>query len=197
MHQSVFHNAPFYNRNVHRCAHFCYKMEHYGIFVWSEIIVSGLMYWGSVRWIYSLLSCHQRSLLNFLRRSTSRHKLTHWGLVTQTGSVTGLSFPVRHQHFTWTNDDLLLIGSLEINRCGNWIHCSPRKWIWKCRLQYGVHFPSLNVVTIYVTTGSLSQTEAEETSLKGHMGTGPGHMTVDAEERNIFNISSYDLPLNE
>ena len=26
------HNAPFCNRNVHMCAHFCYKMMHCGIF---------------------------------------------------------------------------------------------------------------------------------------------------------------------
>ena len=29
----ISHNAPFCNRNVHMCAHFCYKMVHYGIFV--------------------------------------------------------------------------------------------------------------------------------------------------------------------
>ena len=29
----TLHNAPFCNRNVHRCAHFCYKMVHCGIFV--------------------------------------------------------------------------------------------------------------------------------------------------------------------
>ena len=27
----ISHNAPFCNRNVHMCAHFCYKMMHYGI----------------------------------------------------------------------------------------------------------------------------------------------------------------------
>ena len=27
----VSHNAPICNRNVHICAHFCYKMMHYGI----------------------------------------------------------------------------------------------------------------------------------------------------------------------
>ena len=29
----ISHNAPFCNRNVHMCAHFCYKMVHCGIFV--------------------------------------------------------------------------------------------------------------------------------------------------------------------
>ena len=29
----IFHNAPFCSRNVHMCAHFCYKMVHCGTFV--------------------------------------------------------------------------------------------------------------------------------------------------------------------
>ena len=29
----ISHNAPLCNRNVHTCAHFCYKMVHCGIFV--------------------------------------------------------------------------------------------------------------------------------------------------------------------
>ena len=37
-------NAPLCNRNVHLCAHFCYKMAHYGIFV--RCIV------GFVRWVF-------------------------------------------------------------------------------------------------------------------------------------------------
>ena len=32
-HQSDIHYASFCNRNEHTCAHFCYKMVHYGIFV--------------------------------------------------------------------------------------------------------------------------------------------------------------------
>ena len=31
---AISHNALFCNRNVHTCAHFCYKMVHCGIFVW-------------------------------------------------------------------------------------------------------------------------------------------------------------------
>ena len=27
------HNAPICNRNMHTCAHFCYKMRHCGIFI--------------------------------------------------------------------------------------------------------------------------------------------------------------------
>ena len=37
-------NAPLYNRNVHMCAHFCYKVVHCGVFV--------LHIMGFVRWIY-------------------------------------------------------------------------------------------------------------------------------------------------
>ena len=31
------HNAPFCNRNVHKCAHFCYKMVHCGIWDWCIV----------------------------------------------------------------------------------------------------------------------------------------------------------------
>ena len=41
---AISHNATFCNRNVHMCAHFCYKMVHYGIFVWCIV--------GFVRWVY-------------------------------------------------------------------------------------------------------------------------------------------------
>ena len=37
MHQQISHNAPFCNRNVHTCAHFCYKMVHCGIWNWSIV----------------------------------------------------------------------------------------------------------------------------------------------------------------
>ena len=40
----IFHNAPFCNRNVHMCAHFCYKMMHCGEFV--QCIM------GFVSWVY-------------------------------------------------------------------------------------------------------------------------------------------------
>ena len=41
------HIAPFCNRNVHMCAHFCYKMVQCGIFVWCTV--------GFVRWFYCKL----------------------------------------------------------------------------------------------------------------------------------------------
>ena len=39
------HNTPFCNRNVHMCAHLCYKMLHCGTSVWCIV--------GFVRWVYS------------------------------------------------------------------------------------------------------------------------------------------------
>ena len=41
----ISHNVTFSNRNVHMCAHFCYKMVHSGTFVWCPV--------GYVRWVYS------------------------------------------------------------------------------------------------------------------------------------------------
>ena len=45
------HNAPFCNRNVHICAHFCYKMVHCGIFVWC---IRGFVTWVQRDNIWSL-----------------------------------------------------------------------------------------------------------------------------------------------
>ena len=36
------HNAPFCNRNVHMCAHFCCKIVHCGIFVWCIVGICGM-----------------------------------------------------------------------------------------------------------------------------------------------------------
>ena len=33
----ISHNAPFCNRNVHMCAHSCYKIVYCGIFVWCIV----------------------------------------------------------------------------------------------------------------------------------------------------------------
>ena len=43
--RKISHNAPFCNRNVHICAHFCYKMLHCGI--WHRCILGfvRLVYW--------------------------------------------------------------------------------------------------------------------------------------------------------
>ena len=42
--RQISHNATFCNRNVHMCAHFCYKMLRCGI--WCRCIL------GFVRWVY-------------------------------------------------------------------------------------------------------------------------------------------------
>ena len=42
---AISHNATFCNRNVHMCAHFCYKMLHFWGSVWCIM--------GFVRWVYS------------------------------------------------------------------------------------------------------------------------------------------------
>ena len=35
--RQISHNASFCNRNVHMCAHFCYKMVHCGIWDWCIV----------------------------------------------------------------------------------------------------------------------------------------------------------------
>ena len=66
----ISHNAPFCNRNVHTCAHFCHKMVHYGIFVWCIV--------GFVRWVYWLDSINgsffQSSMMDF-------NHLDHFSLI--------------------------------------------------------------------------------------------------------------------
>ena len=43
----ISHNAPCCSRNVHMCAHFCYKMVHFGIFVRCIVgFVIWFIHWG-------------------------------------------------------------------------------------------------------------------------------------------------------
>ena len=35
--RQMSHNAPFCNRNVHTCAHFCYKVVHCGMYDWCIV----------------------------------------------------------------------------------------------------------------------------------------------------------------
>ena len=51
----ISHNAPFCNRNVHMCAHFYYKMEHYGIFVYCIIVFVRSVYSHPMMLKYGLL----------------------------------------------------------------------------------------------------------------------------------------------
>ena len=55
---TISHNAPFCNRSVHMCAHFCYKMLHYAIYV--KCIV------GFVKWP------------NYTNDNETRRKWSHW-----------------------------------------------------------------------------------------------------------------------
>ena len=55
---AISHNASFCNRNVHMCAHFCYKMVHCGIF--ARCVVQhitdnlGLKYWNIICYMQTL-----------------------------------------------------------------------------------------------------------------------------------------------
>ena len=61
--RQISHNAPFCNRNVHTCAHFCYKMLHCGI--WHRCIL------GFVRWVYLFI---WNALLRFWMLESDQHK---------------------------------------------------------------------------------------------------------------------------
>ena len=54
--RQIWHNAPFCNRNVHTCAHFCYKMVHCGI--WDCCIVE------FVRYVYCIFMYYMLMLIS-------------------------------------------------------------------------------------------------------------------------------------
>ena len=41
----IYQHAPFCNRNVHMCAHFCFTMVHCGMFVWCMVGFGGSIDW--------------------------------------------------------------------------------------------------------------------------------------------------------
>ena len=93
---SISNNAPFCNRNVYMCAHFCYKMVHcgicelgllmfcqsqYGIFFNSWSVVSQLSY-VRVSWLKSRLLINNWLVycLSYLEAS-SLEASNHWALI--------------------------------------------------------------------------------------------------------------------
>ena len=67
------HNAPFCNRNVHICAHFCYKMLHCGIWDWCIVGFAQRVYW-----FYVLLLANRIESAR-VNQNAEFCWLTHWG----------------------------------------------------------------------------------------------------------------------
>ena len=44
----IYHNVPFCNRNVHMCAHFCYKAVYFRIYVQCGICEMGILFYDDV-----------------------------------------------------------------------------------------------------------------------------------------------------
>ena len=53
----ISHNAPFWNRNVHTCAHFCYKMVHCGIWDWCIMGFAQQVYFPKIKWHDDISVC--------------------------------------------------------------------------------------------------------------------------------------------
>ena len=50
--RQMSHNTPFCNRNVHTCAHFCYKMVHCGLWNWCIVgFVQQVYSAGTLSWL--------------------------------------------------------------------------------------------------------------------------------------------------
>ena len=101
----ISHNAPFCNRNVHTCAHFCYKMVHCGIWDWCIVGFVQQVYCCPRVWHRIYSDCSLIAL-----RKYSQHLVSLW-LGVQTDTVT-----VRPGNSA---------GLLLIKDCSN---CSPRVW---------------------------------------------------------------------
>ena len=52
----ISHNAPFCNKNVYMCAHFCYKMVHCGIWDTCIVVCTFLLQSGAL-WDICLMHC--------------------------------------------------------------------------------------------------------------------------------------------
>ena len=73
----ISHTAPFCNINMHMCAHFCYKMVHYGIFVWYIIIF--------VRWVYG------KTIIFIIENAfASLIHFCHWSILLTTSKFPAL-----------------------------------------------------------------------------------------------------------
>ena len=61
--------APFCNRNVHTCAHFCYKIVHCGIWHWCILGFVRWVNWHGIAIILMAILFHYTGTLSFLFKS--------------------------------------------------------------------------------------------------------------------------------
>ena len=80
--RQISHNATFCNRNVHTCAHFCYKMLYCGI--WHRCIL------GFVRWAYTTGLYYECLCV----QCTLKHKICHDANFVVTGDAGGCHYMI-------------------------------------------------------------------------------------------------------
>ena len=59
----ISHNASFCSRNVHTCAHFCYKMVHCGKWDWCIVGFALRVYCNIVRWRHMTSLGHRLTII--------------------------------------------------------------------------------------------------------------------------------------
>ena len=95
---AISHNATFCNRNVHMCAHFCYKMVHCGIIVWRSR-VGHFWHLGTIVQIQiqiTLFDCKHTAFVHF-------HP-DHWGHKMHLSSCQPLDSDITTSANLWKNN---------------------------------------------------------------------------------------------
>ena len=144
----ISHNAPLCNKNVHICAHFCYKMVHCGIFV--QCIV-GFVRWVSwVALLIMVLSNEHCSYTSTAATCPAGHSHSH-SLVTHRITMAHHSYNTQlssYPEYFW--EPHWFSGLLEISRVTwqlcNTVHICKKCNSWKCDLKNWLHCQWLLVV---------------------------------------------------
>ena len=103
-------------------------------------------------WAYKCVYLGSVAMPFYLYSNLQTDHLTHWCRVTHIcigniiiiGCDNGLS-PGGRQAIMWTNDGILLIGTLGINFSEIRIGILTFSFVWKCRLRNGGHFISASM----------------------------------------------------
>ena len=110
------HSAPFGNRNVNTCAHFCYKIMHCGIFVWC---ILGFVWYVHMSQTCNILLIFRSSVPNKSALIDKWHIYSYF-VHNRSAPLKHIQLPVRHnrikklQYTCKHHDVLIIIFSYEI-----------------------------------------------------------------------------------
>ena len=110
----ISHNAPFGNRNVHTCAHFCYKMVYCGI--WDGCIVrfGQRIYWDDLTLMWHHCNANRNDNISFQRQIPKHWDVSiHFPVLVQISAFDNRES--RRYRDVWANSSTTQVGLVALS----------------------------------------------------------------------------------